>query len=274
GLYPLPLPSGLGQEAAGVVEAVGAGVTTVAPGDRVAYASLLGAYADKRVAPADRLVKLPDAIADDVAAAAFLKGMTARYLLKATHETRPGEVFVVHAAAGGTGQLLVAWATSLGARVVAVVGTEEKAAIARALGAAETVVRGRDDLEAAVLRISGGRGADVVYDSVGKDTFTASIGCLRPRGLLVSFGQSSGTIPPFEVSVLQKKCLYLTRPSLHVYTKERAELEETANDLFAVLASGTVRAAPTERLPLREAGRAHADLASKKTTGSMILVPS
>lgn len=272
GLYEVPLPFVLGQEAAGVVEAVGPGVDSLAPGDRVAYAGMAGAYADLRLAPADRLVKLPSAVSDEAAAALMLKGMTARYLLRATTSVSKGQTIVVHAAAGGTGQILVRWAKHLGATVVGVVGSEAKAAVVRQLGA-DAVVIGTSTLVKTVLDLTGGSGADVVYDSVGKDTFDSSLECLRTRGLCVSFGQSSGAVPPMPLTALAKKCLYLTRPSLFGYTATRAELEETANDLFAAVAAGVVASDIGQTFPLARVADAHRALEGRKTLGATVLLP-
>ncbi len=274
GLYPLPLPAGLGQEAAGVVESVGDGVTDLAPGDRVAYAGLGGAYATARIAPADRLVKLPDGVDDRVAAAAMLKGMTARYLLRATTTIGSGQTVVVHAAAGGTGQILVQWAVHLGATVIAVVGSKEKAELAKRLGAAHAVVRGEESFVDKALGVTNGRGVDVVYDSVGKATFAQSLECLKLRGLMVSFGQASGPVPPFELSALAKKSLYLTRPSLFAYTTTRAELVDSATDLFEAIARGHVRIDVAQTFALQDVAKAHEALESQKTTGSTVLLPS
>ena len=272
GLYPVPLPYVLGQEGAGVVEAVGPGVTTVAPGDRVGYASVAGAYADRRLVPADKLLLLPPHVTDEAAAALMLKGMTARYLLRATTSVSAGQTVVIHAAAGGTGQLLVRWAKHLGATVVGVVGSESKAAIVRALGA-DRVVMGAAELPRAVSEITGGRGADVVYDSVGKDTFDASLECLRVRGLCVSFGQASGPVPPMPLAALAKKSLFLTRPSLFAYTATRAELEETAADLFAAMEAGALVPEIGQRFPLSEAADAHRALEARRTVGATVLLP-
>lgn len=274
GLYPLPLPSGLGQEAAGVVEAVGEGVTELRPGDRVAYAGLNGSYATARVAPANRLVKLPEGIDDRVAAASMLKGMTARYLLRATTSVGPGQTVVVHAAAGGTGQILVQWAVHLGATVIAVVGSKPKAELAKGLGAAHTVVRGDESFVDKALAVTNGRGVDVVYDSVGKATFAQSLECLKLRGLMVSFGQASGPVPAFELGALAKKSLYLTRPSLFAYTTTRAELVDSATDLFEVIERGHVRIDVAQTFALEDVARAHEALESQKTTGSTVLLPS
>jgi NADPH2:quinone reductase len=273
GLYPLALPAVIGQEAAGVVEAVGPGVVDLAPGDRVAYAGVPGAYASARVAPASRLVKIPPSVSDRDAAALLLKGMTARYLLKATTKIGEGDTVVVHAAAGGTGQLLVRWALHLGATVVGVVGSDEKAAVVSALGAQAVVVSPRESFVQKALEITGGRGADVVYDSVGKDTFHRSLEALRTRGMLVSFGQSSGPIGAFEIGVLAPKCLYLTRPSLFAYTQTRAELDETAADVWAAAEAGVIQANVTHTFPLARAAGAHRALEGRRTTGATVLLP-
>lgn len=272
GLYPVPLPTVLGQEGAGVVEAVGPGVTSPAPGDRVAYASVGGAYASLRLVPADKLLLLPPHVTDEAAAALMLKGMTARYLLRATTSVGAGQTIVIHAAAGGTGQLLVRWAKHLGATVVGVVGSEAKAEAVRALGA-DRVVVGAAELPKVVSEITGGRGADVVYDSVGKDTFDVSLECLRVRGLCVSFGQASGPVPPMPLAALAKKSLFLTRPSLFAYTATRAELEETAQDLFAALRAGAVVPDIGQRYPLSGAADAHRALEARKSVGATVLLP-
>ncbi len=275
GVYPTPLPSRLGSEAAGIVEAVGEGVTRFAPGDRAAYCSgPLGAYADAHIVPAEKAVRLPDGVGFDLAAAALLKGLTARYLLRATHKVVPGDVIVVHAAAGGVGQILVQWGKHLGATVIAVAGSPEKAAIAERLGADHALVSSREDIAAAVRSLTGGEGADVVYDSVGKDTFEASLDCLAPLGLFVSFGNSSGPVPPFPPNVLaQKGSLFFTRPTLFTYVRTPALLDEAAADLFAVLASGAVRVEITRRWKLEHAADAHRALEARATTGSVILEP-
>jgi len=272
GLYPLPLPSGLGQEAAGVVDAVGPGVTRFQTGDRVAYCSgPAGAYAESHVTKADRAVKLPAGIDFEIAAACLLKGMTARYLLRKTFDVRPGVTVMIHAAAGGVGQLAVQWAKALGATVIAVVSTEEKAAIATALGAHHVIVSKREDIAQRARALGG---ADVVYDSVGKDTFMASLDSLKPMGLLVSYGNASGPVEPFSPLLLsQKGSLFLTRPTLGHYTATTAMLDETAADLFDVLQKGTVKVAKPTRYALAEAARAHRDLESRATTGSLILAP-
>ena len=274
GLYAQALPFVPGQEAAGTVVAVGAGVAELAPGARVAYAGALGAYADVRDVPADRVVALPDSVPFPAAAALMLKGMTAHMLLHQVTRVQPGDTVLVLAAAGGVGQLLTAWANALGARVIAGVGSAGKADLARSRGASDVVVYGAEPLAERVRALTAGRGVDVAYDSVGQATFAASLDCVRPRGLVVSFGQSSGKIPPLEVSALQQRgCLYLTRPSLHVYTHTRAELVATSSALFAAIAAGILPVAIAGRYPLAEAARAHADLESRRTTGALLLEP-
>jgi NADPH2:quinone reductase len=259
GLYPVKLPTVLGSEAAGVVEDVGDGVTTLAKGDRVAYATgPMGSYAEARNMPAAHLVNLPEEIDDHTAAAAMLKGMTAQYLLHRTYAVQKGETIVVHAAAGGVGLILCQWAKHLGATVIGTVGSEEKAALAREHGCDHIVFYRTEDVPARVRELTGGAGVPVVYDSVGKDTFAASLECLRPRGLLVTFGQSSGAIAPFDPRLLmQKGSLYLTRPTLGDYVRARADLEATASDLFDVIAKGVVTIRVAQTFALREAEAAH-----------------
>jgi NADPH:quinone reductase len=275
GLYKVPLPSGLGQEAAGSVDAVGEGVARVREGDRVAYCTgPLGAYAEAHVVPAERAVKLPDAIAFDIAAASLLKGMTARYLLRKTFPVERGHVVVVHAAAGGVGQIIVQWAAHLGALVIAVVGGDEKAGIAKQLGAHHVIVSSREPIAERVREFTKGEGADVVYDGVGKDTWDASLDSLKVRGMMVSFGNASGPPPAFSPLVLsQKGSLFLTRPTLFHYTRTTAELDETARDLFDAIEGGAVRIAAPTRYALADAAQAHRDLEARKTTGSLVLVP-
>ncbi|MBS0643936.1 MAG: quinone oxidoreductase [Proteobacteria bacterium] len=274
GLYKAPsMPLIIGQEGAGTVTAVGSAVTTLKPGDRVAYAGAIGGYATDRVIAADRVVKVPDAISFETAAAMMLQGMTAQYLLRRTYHVKPGDTIVVHAAAGGVGLIMCQWAKHLGATVVGVVSTEEKAALARANGAAHTVI-GHDKLAAEVKRITGGAGVPVVYDSVGKDTFTASLDCLAPLGLMASYGNASGPVPPVDISILAAKgSLFLTRPTLATYTAKRADLEATANDLFDVVAKGAVKIQVNQTYPLKDAAQAHIALESRKTTGSTVLLP-
>jgi len=276
GLYPVPaLPSGLGLEGAGVVEAVGEGVSGVAVGDRVAFGTgPLGAYASVRVMPAAHLVRVPDAVDLLDAAGAMLKGMTAEYLLRRTYPVQAGDAILVHAAAGGVGLMLCQWAHHLGATVIGTVGSDAKAALARANGCDHPVVYTREDFVARVRALTEGRGVAVVYDGVGRDTLLRSLDCLRPRGLLASFGQASGPVPPLDVLELSRRgSLYLTRPSLMVYVATRPELEASAAALFAVIASGAVRVNRQAVRPLAEAAQAHRDLESRRTTGSVVLVP-
>ena len=274
GLYKAPnMPLIIGQEGAGTVTAVGAGVTTVKPGDRVAYAGPIGGYASDRVLPADRLVLLPDAISFETGAAMMLQGMTAQYLLRRTHTVKAGETIVVHAAAGGVGLILCQWAKHLGATVIGVVSSEEKAALARANGAAHTVI-GSASLAAEVKKITGGAMVPVVYDSVGKDTWTASLDSLAPLGLMVSYGNASGPVAPFDLGVLSAKgSLFLTRPTLATYTAKRADLERVAGDLFAVVSSGAVKIQVNQSFPLKDAAKAHIALEARQTTGSTVLIP-
>jgi NADPH:quinone reductase len=274
GLYPVPLPSGLGLEAAGVVEAVGAGVDGFVAGDRAGYCTgPIGAYATMNVTPATRAVKIPAGVADTIAAAALLKGMTARYLAKVTFPLSPGAVCVIHAAAGGVGQILTQWACHLGATVIAVVGTPQKAALATRLGA-HHVVLASDDVARRVREITQGEGADVVYDSVGRDTFAASLDCLRPLGMFVSYGNASGPAPDVSPAILaQKGSLFFTRPTLFHYTRTPALLQETADDLFAVIAGGQVSVAAPQAYALADAAQAHRDLEARRTTGSLVLTP-
>ena len=274
GLYKAPsMPLTIGQEGAGTVTAVGAGVTVVKPGDRVAYAGPIGGYATDRVLPADRLVKLPDAISFETGAAMMLQGMTAQYLVRRTHAVKAGETIVVHAAAGGVGLILCQWAKHLGATVIGVVSSEEKAALARENGAAHTVI-GSAGLVAEVKKITGGAMVPVVYDSVGKDTWNASLDCLAPLGLMVSYGNASGPVPPFDLGVLGAKgSLFLTRPTLATYVAKRPDLESVAADLFSVVTSGAVKIQVNQTFPLQDAAKAHIALELRKTTGSTVLIP-
>ncbi len=275
GLYPLPqIPAVPGMEGAGVVEAVGEGVDELAPGDRVAYASPPpGAYAEVRKIPADRLVKLPDEISTRQGAAMMLQGMTARYLLRGCHDVGRGTRILIHAAAGGVGTIVSQWAKHLGASVIGTVGSEEKAEIARAHGCDHTINYTEEDFAKRTAEITGGRGVDVVYDSVGQATFLKSLDCLRPMGTMVSFGQSSGSVPPLDLKILAGKgSLFLTRPSLMDYTAKREDLLAHAADLFEVVKSGAVKIEIAQTYPLSEAARAHEDLESRKTTGSTILL--
>ncbi len=275
GLYPLPLPSGLGGEASGVVDAVGEGVTRFKIGDRVAFcAGGFGAYAEKIALRADAAVALPASISDDIAAATMLKGMTARYLLRKTFPVERQHVVVIHAAAGGVGQIAVQWAKHLGATVIGVVGSDEKARLAQTLGADHVIVSTREDIAKRVRDLTNGEGADVVYDSVGKDTFEATLKSLKPLGLFVSFGNSSGAAPPFSPQVLAANgSLFFTRPTLATYVRTPALLQETADDLFGVVASGAVKIAAPTRYKLADAAEAHRDLEGRRTTGSLVLIP-
>ncbi|HEX8786989.1 MAG TPA: quinone oxidoreductase [Telluria sp.] len=275
GLYPLQLPSGLGQEGAGVVEAVGPGVTHVKPGDRVAYAARPnGSYSQLRVMPADILVRLPDAISFETGAAAMLQGLTVQYLLKQTYAVQPGETILFHAAAGGVGLIACQWARALGVNLIGTVGSKEKAELAKAHGAAQVINYNTEDVVQRVIEITGGAKLPVVYDSVGKDTFARSLDCLRPRGLMVSFGNSSGAVPPFALSELASRgSLYITRPSLGNYAVDRASLEAMAADLFAVIESGQVKIEINQRFPLADAAKAHIELEARRTTGKTILLP-
>ncbi len=275
GLYPAPLPTGIGLEAAGVVEAVGAAVTHIEPGDRVAYCSgPLGAYAEANNVPADRLVKLPANVSDEIAAAAMLKGMTAQYLLKRTFAVQCGQTILFHSAAGGVGLIACQWAKHLGATVIGTVGSESKIALAKENGCAHVLNTEKDDWVARVRERTGGEGVPVVYDSIGKDTWNGSLDCLSVRGMMVSFGNSSGPVPDFAPALLASKgSLYLTRPSLMHYTRTPEELQQTADDLFSVIASGAVKVQVNQRFKLSEARAAHEALHSRKTTGATVLVP-
>ena len=275
GLYKLPsMPATIGMEGAGVVRAVGADVTSVKVGDRVAYATApVGAYATDRVLNAERLVKLPDGIDDQTAGAMMLQGFTAQYLIRRTYRVQPGEHILVHAAAGGVGLILCQWAKHIGAHVIGVVSTEKKAEVARENGA-ERVIIGHSNMAAEVKRITGGAMVPVVYDSVGKDTFTASLDSLAPLGLMVSFGNASGPVPPVDLGVLSAKgSLFLTRPSLATYTAKSADLQSTAADLFDAVLSGAVKIRVNQTFPLKDATAAHEALEARRTTGSTVLIP-
>lgn len=276
GLYPVPsLPSGLGLEGAGVVEAVGENVAEIQAGDRVAYASPpVGAYAEARLMPADRLVKLPDAIDDQTAAAMMLQGMTVQYLLRRTYRVQAGDTILLHAAAGGVGLIACQWAHHLGATVIGTVGSEEKAELARAHGCDHAILYTQENFVDRVKGITGGEGVAVVYDSVGKDTFRRSLDCLRRLGMLVSFGNASGPPPAIEPALLGAKgSLFLTRPSLMDYTARREDLVASAQDLFEVVIGGAVKIEVRQTYPLSEAARAHRDLEARRTTGSTVLIP-
>jgi NADPH:quinone reductase len=273
GLYPMPMPSGLGSEAAGVIEEVGPGVSGLRRGDRVAYSGgPIGAYADERVMPADRLVPLPDGITDQQAAAMMLKGMTAWYLVRRTHPVKRGETILIHAAAGGVGLIVCQWAKHLGATVIGTVGDEAKARLAREHGCDHPILYKHEDFVAKVNDLTQGKKLPVVYDSVGKDTFYKSLDCLAPLGLMVSFGQSSGAIGPVDIGILAAKgSLFLTRPTLNTYTASREDLLTAAEELFDVVKSGAVKIAVNQTYPLREAAQAHRDLQDRKTTGQTVL---
>ncbi len=276
GLYPSStLPLILGQEGAGIVEEIGTGVTQLAVGDRVAYTGAgTGSYAEVAHVPADKLVKLPDSIPDQVAAAIMLKGLTAHYLLKGSYKIRKRDPVVIHAAAGGVGLIAVQWARALGAEVIAIVGSDAKAELVREHGAHHVIVTPRENFVTRVREITKGKGAPVVYDSVGKDTFMGSLDCLKPRGLMVSFGNSSGAPPlmsPLELS--RRGSLYLTRPTLFHYIATRAQLNRAARELFDIVADGTVKIRIGQTYPLAETARAHIDLEARRTTGSTVLIP-
>lgn len=275
GLYPLTYPSGIGMEGAGTVEAVGPGVTDLKPGDRVAYASApLGAYAEARLMPAERVVRVPDSISDQQAAAMMLQGMTVEYLVRRTYPIKRGDTVLIHAAAGGIGLIFCQWAKHLGATVIGTVGSDDKAKLAKAHGCDHAIVYTREDFAKRVKEITGGTGVPVVYDSIGKDTFEGSLDCLRPRGLMVSFGNASGPVPPFSPAILGAKgSLFLTRPSLAHYNAARADLVESAKALFEVVTSGAVKIAVNQTYPLKDAAQAHRDLEARKTTGSTVLIP-
>jgi NADPH2:quinone reductase len=274
GLYPLPLPAVPGMEAAGVVEAVGEAVSDVKVGDRVAYAGVMGAYAEQRVIASDRVVRLPEGVSDLQAASLMLKGMTAQFLLRSTYRVQKGDTILVHAAAGGVGLLLCQWASHLGATVIGTVGSPQKAELARAHGCHHTILYREVDFVPVVRKLTDGKGVPVVYDSVGRDTFLKSLDCLRPRGLMVSFGQSSGAIAPLEVGMLSAKgSLFLTRPTLMTYIASRAELVHAAQELFEVVAQGVVKGEPAHTWPLKDASRAHHALQQRTTHGSSVLLP-
>jgi NADPH2:quinone reductase len=274
GTYPVQLPSGLGGEGAGVVKEVGPGVTDLKPGDRVAYGNApLGAYAEERLIPADRLIKLPDGIDDRTAAAMMLKGLTVQYLIRQTYRVKAGETILLHAAAGGIGLILDQWAKHLGATVIGTVGSDEKAKVAKAHGCAHTIVYTREDFAKRVEEITQGKKVPVVYDSVGKDTFLKSLDCLAPLGFAVLFGQSSGGVEPLNLGLLaQKGSLYVTRPTLATYAARRENLLAMAKELFEVVLSGAVKIEVNQTYPLKDAAKAHADLEARKTTGSTVLL--
>lgn len=276
GSFPIPpLPAVIGHEAAGRVEAVGPGVDGVAVGDRVAYvAPPVGAYAEARLMPADRLVPVPDGVSDEQAAAVLLKGMSAEYLLHRAHAVQPGDTILVHAAAGGVGMLICQWARHIGATVIGTVGTRAKADLAAAHGCHHPIVHGEADFVAAARDLTGGAGVDAVYDSVGRDTFVRSLDCVRRRGILISFGTASGPVPPIDLDLIARKgSLYVTRTMLMSYTGTRPELTASAAAVFDALARGAIRVMINRTYPLRDAARAHADLEGRRTTGSTVLLP-
>ncbi len=275
GLYKIALPSGLGTEAAGTVEAVGAGVDWVKPGDRVAYCGgPLGSYSEARVMPADRLVKLPEGVSEQVAATLMLKGLTVQYLFRQTNKLKAGDTILFHAAAGGVGLIACQWARALGVTMIGTVGSDEKAALAKANGCVHTIVYTREDFVARVKELTGGKGVPVVYDGVGKDTFPGSLDCLSPRGLWVSFGNASGSVPAFDIMLLtQKGSLFATRPTLVTYAAKRDDLTAMAADMFSLVQSGKIVSEPRQRFALKDAAGAHTALQSRGTTGATVLLP-
>jgi NADPH2:quinone reductase len=275
GLYPMPLPGGLGMEGAGEVTAVGEGVTQFKVGDRVAYASRPpGAYAEERVMSTNYVVPLPDAIGYEDAASIMLQGLTTQYLLRRTYRVKAGDTVVIHAAAGGVGMLACQWAKSLGATVIGTVGSDEKAELAKAHGCDYPIVYTHEDIAKRVREITNGAGVPVVYDSIGKDTYTASLDCLAPLGMFVSFGNSSGVVPPIDSSELAGRgSLFFTRPTLFSYIAKRGDLEAMAAELFEVVESGKVKTSVRQRYPMAEAARAHQELEARRTTGSTVFVP-
>jgi NADPH2:quinone reductase len=275
GLYKLPLPSGIGNEAAGIVEAVGAGVDWVAPGDRVAYGSgPLGAYSHRRVMPADRLVRIPEGVSDQSAATLMLKGLTVQYLFRQTSKLKAGDTIVFHAAAGGVGLIACQWARALGVTMIGTVGSDEKAALAKENGCTHTIVYTRENFVERVKELTGGKGVPVVYDSVGKDTFPASLDCLSPRGLFVSFGNSSGPVAHFDLGLLaQKGSLYATRPTLATYAAKREAMTAMAEELFDMVRAGKIVSEPRQTFALKDAAVAHRALESRGTSGATVLLP-
>lgn len=275
GLYKMPLPSGIGLEAAGVVEAVGSGVDWVKPGDRVAYCGgPVGAYSEVRVMPAAPLVRIPDGVSDESAATLMLKGLTVQYLFRQTKVLKAGDTILFHAAAGGVGLIACQWARALGVTMIGTVGSDEKAALAKANGCTHTIVYTRENFVERVKELTGGKGVPVVYDSVGKDTFPASLDCLQPRGLFVLFGTSSGPLPPFDIALLaQKGSLYATRPTLFVYSAKREDLEAMAAEMFALVKDGRIVSEPRQRFALKDAAGAHIALEARATVGATVLMP-
>lgn len=274
GLYPMPLPQVAGNEAAGVVEAVGAGVTELKAGDRVCYTGLIGSYCEQRLVPADRLVKLPAGITDEQAASMLLKGLTVHYLISSTYAVKAGETVLWHAAAGGVGLIACQWLKALGVTVIGTAGSDEKCALAKAHGATHVINYSKENFVEKVKALTGGKGVPVVYDSVGKSTWEGTLDCPQPRGLIVSFGNASGAVPPVNLGILSAKgSLYVTRPTLATYIATRADLVARANALFDIVQSGKVKIETTGKYKLADAAKSHADLESRKTTGSVILVP-
>ena len=274
GLYPMPLPQVAGNEGAGVVEAVGAGVTELKAGDRIAYTGLPGSYCDMRIVPADRMVKLPQGVSEEQGASMMLKGLTVHYLIHSTYPVKKGETVLWHAAAGGVGLIACQWLKALGVTVIGTVGSDEKAALAKAHGAEHVINYSRENFVERVKSITGGEGVPVVYDAVGKTTWEGSLDCLRPRGLMVSFGNASGAVPPVNLGILSTKgSLYVTRPTLATHIATRADLVERSGSLFDVVKSGKVKIETTGRYKLADAQQAHRDLEGRKTTGSIVLQP-
>jgi NADPH:quinone reductase len=274
GLYPLQLPCVIGMEGAGVVEKVGPKVKEFAVGDRVAYAQPMGSYAERRIVPEERMVKIPQGIDDRTAAAMMLKGLTAQYLLRRTYKVKEGDTILVHAAAGGVGLILCQWGKALGAKVIGTVSNDEKAALAKKHGCTYPIVTGKEDFAKRVREITKGEGVPVVYDGIGKDSFMGSLDSLRPLGMMVSYGNASGPVAPFSPTILSAKgSLFLTRPTLMTYVAKREDLVKAAKDLFAVVKSGDVKIRVNQTYPLAEAAQSHRDLESRKTTGSTVLLP-
>ena len=272
GLYPMPLPQTGGNEGAGVVDAVGAGVTDLKVGDRVTYTGLIGAYCEQRLVPADRMVKIPDGISDEQAASMLLKGLTVHYLIHSTYAVKSGETVLWHAAAGGVGLIACQWLKAKGVTVIATAGSDEKCALALSHGATHVINYSKDNFTAKVKELTGGKGVPVVYDSVGKSTWEGSLDCLQPRGLMVSFGNASGPVAPVNLGILSAKgSLYVTRPTLGTYIAARAELVQRANDLFEMVKSGKIKIETTAKYKLTDAVKCHQDLEARKTTGSVIL---
>jgi NADPH2:quinone reductase len=274
GLYPMPMPLTLGSEGAGVVEKVGPKVRDLKVGDRGAYSGPIGEYAEALLRPAERLVKVPSGVDDQSAAAMMLKGMTAWYLCRRTYRVKEGDPVVVHAAAGGVGQILAQWVKHLGGIVIGTVGSEEKVAVAKKVGCKHVIVTSKEKVSERVKEITKGKGVPVVYDGIGKDTFMDSLDCLAPLGLMASYGNASGAVPPFNIGILaQKGSLYLTRPTLGNYTATREDLDAAARELFSVVKKGAVKLKVNQTYPLREAAQAHIDLQNRKTTGQTVLLP-